>query len=132
MQLTSLRRHIPVFLLLALALVLGLVVLPHYGESWDEADIRRYSDYAVEAYRYFLHPANLPEFNTNLNLYGPGYFALAGLLANCLHAFVPAWSLITAWHAVYFLTFLIGALLLYLLALRFLSPWGALGAAVLF
>jgi hypothetical protein len=126
------RRHLPIASLLVVAITIGILVLPHYGESWDEADIRRYSAYAVEAYRYFFYPADLPEFNTNLNLYGPGYFALAGLLANGLHAVVPAWSLIAAWHAVYFVTFLVGVLLLYLLALRFLTPWGAFGSALLF
>jgi hypothetical protein len=132
MQLTSLRRHLPILALLALALIVGILVLPHYGESWDEADIRRYSAYAVDAYRYFFHPADLPEFNTNLNLYGPGYFVLAGLLANVLHAVIPAWTLTTTWHAAYFFTFLIGVLLLYLLAIRFVGPWGAFGTALLF
>ena len=132
MQPSSMRRHLPIAALLAAALIVGIVVLPHYGESWDEADIRRYSAYAIDAYRYFFHPADLPDFNTNLNLYGPGYFALAGILANGLLAVVPDWSLITAWHAVYFFTFLAGALLLYLLALRFLSPWGAFGSALLY
>ncbi len=107
-----------------MALIVGIVVVPHYGESWDEADIRRYSAYAIHAYRFFFHPADLQEFNTNLNLYGPGYFALAGLLANSLHAMLPAVSLIAAWHSVYFVTFLVGVLLLYMLALRFLESVG--------
>jgi hypothetical protein len=132
MQPTLLRRHTPIAALLAAALVLGIVVIRHYGESWDEADIRRYSAYAIGAYRFLFHPADLPEFETNLNLYGPGYFALAGLLANGLHAVLPDWSLINAWHAVYFFTFLVGVLLIYLLALRFLTPWAAFGCALLF
>jgi hypothetical protein len=132
MQPSSLRSHIPIAILLAAALLVGALVVPHYGESWDEADIRRYSAYAIDAYQFFFHPADLPEFETNLNLYGPGYFALAGLLADGLHAAIPAWSIATSWHAVYFLTFLLGALLLYLLALRFVSAWGAFGSAVLF
>lgn len=132
MQTNPFRRHLPIIALIVLALAVGIAVLPHYGESWDEADIRRYSDYAGGAYAYFFHPADLPEFETNLNFYGPGYFVVAGLLARGIHALIPAESLITAWHAVYFFTFLIGVLLLYLLALRFLSPWGAFGASVLF
>ena len=125
-------RHFPIAVLLATALLLGILVVPHYGESWDEADIRRYSAYAVDAPRYFLRPAELPKFETNLNLYGPGYFAGAGILAQFVHSLARSWSLVTAWHAVYFVTFLGGILLLYMLALRFMSPSAAFGACLLF
>ncbi|MFH1185825.1 MAG: hypothetical protein V1755_12435 [Chloroflexota bacterium] len=119
-------------LLLAAALVIGFVTLPDYGESWDEADIRSYSAYAVDAYAFLLHPGDLPEFETNLNLYGPGYFAAAGVLARLISQISPSWSTITAWHAVYFFTFLTGVLALYLLALRWMGELAAFGAALLF
>jgi hypothetical protein len=127
-----LLRHLPIVLLLAGALAVGILVLPDYGESWDEADIRSYSEYAIDAYAYLLHPWDLPKFETNLNLYGPGYFAAAGLLARLIGMLKPAWSLVTAWHAVYFLTFLSGVLFLYLLALHWMSPGAAFGTALLF
>ena len=132
MQPTSVRKHLPFVALLCVALIVGILVVPHYGESWDEADIRRYSAYSIQAYRLIFHPADLQEFNTNLNLYGPGYFALAGLLANGLQALRPTVSLTAAWHTVYFVTFLVGTLLLYMLALQFLDPWAAFGSALLF
>ena len=119
-------------LLLTAALVIGLATLPDYGESWDEADIRRYGAYAADAYRFLLHPRDLPEFETNLNLYGPGYFAATGVLAQLISELSPSWSTITAWHAVYFITFLAGVLALYLLALRWMSELAAFGAALLF
>ena len=125
-------RYLPIAFLLAAALLIGLVTLPDFGESWDEADIRRYGAYAVDAYAFLLHPADLPKFETNLNLYGPGYFAAAGLLAPLIGQMNPSWSTITAWHAVYFFTFLAGVLALYLLALRWMSELAAFGAALLF
>lgn len=124
-------QHLPILLLIGAALLLGIITLPHYGEGWDEADIRRYSEYAVGAYRFLLHPQDLAPFETNLNLYGPAYVALAGLLAGLATRLAPL-SLVTAWHAVYFATFLIGVLLLYLLARRWMSDAAAFGAALLF
>jgi len=124
--------HLPILLLLAAALIIGLFTLPDYGEGWDEADIRRYSEYAAGAYRYLLHPQDLPPFETNLNLYGPAYVALAGLLVGLATRVAPLLSPVTAWHGVHFLTFLIGVLLLYLLARRWMSDTAAFGAALLF
>lgn len=125
-------RHLPLLLLLGASAVVGFMTLRDYGEGWDEADIRRYGGYALEAYRFLLHPADLQEFETNLNLYGPGYFAVAGLLTRLILQANSAWSPITAWHAINFLTFLGGAFFLYVLALRWTHKWAAFGAVLLF
>jgi hypothetical protein len=126
------RRHLPIAVLLTAALLVGIFSVPHYGISWDEADIYRYSQYALDAYRFLLHPVALPKFDTNLNLYGPGYFILANVVARVFVAAIPAWSPITAWHIVYFLTFLAGALTLYLLSIRWMNDLSALGVTLLF
>jgi hypothetical protein len=126
------RKHLPIIVLLASALVIGLLILPQFGESWDEADIRRYSAYALGAYAYLPHPRDLAPFETNLNFYGPGYFVAADLMSRAIQWIQPGWSLVTAWHAVYFLTFLAGAAFLYLLARRCMSDLAAFGATLLF
>jgi hypothetical protein len=125
-------RHVPLALLLALALALGLVTVRHYGESWDEADIYRYSRYALDAYRFLARPAALPPFDTNLNLYGPGYYMAANVLTGAITAVMPAWSQVNAWHVLYFVTFLAGAAALYLLSLRWMSALSACGVTLLF
>jgi hypothetical protein len=125
-------RHLPIILFTIGALAIGLFVAPHYGESWDEADIYRYSEYALRAYRYLLQPSTLPPFDTNLNLYGPGYYMAASVVARVLVAVHPAWSLVNAWHVVFFITFLGGVITLYLLSARWMSPLSATGAALLF
>src|SRR6202142_3816375 len=101
-------KHLPIFLLLITALLVGFFTVKDYGESWDEADIYRYGDYALNAYRYILHSQVLPPFNTNLNLYGPAYYLATDLLARLFRLAIPVWSLVNAWHFIYFLTFLEG------------------------
>ena len=126
------KKHFPIIILLLTALLIGLSTVKDYGESWDEADIYRYGDYAMNAYRYILHPQALPDFNTNLNLYGPGYYLGTDLIARLLKVVIPGWSAINAWHFVYFLTFLACAGVIYLLATRWMSELGAVGAVLLF
>jgi hypothetical protein len=125
-------RHFPLFLLLITAFLVGFFTVKDYGESWDEADIYRYGDYAIHAYQYFLHPNDLPAFNTNLNLYGPAYYLATDLSARLLKFVMPGWSSINAWHFIYFLTFLECALVIYLLSQRWMNGLGAFGAALLF
>ncbi len=126
------HRHLPVILLLLTALLIGALTVRDFGESWDEADIYRYSQYALQAYAHFFHPADLRPFDTNLNLYGPGYYVLTELSSRVLVRLVPAWSSVDAWHFVYFVTFLGCAAALYLLALRWMSDLSAFGVTLLF
>ena len=125
-------KHLPVFLLLITALLIGFFTVKDYGESWDEADIYRYGDYALNAYRYILHPQDLPPFNTNLNLYGPAYYLATDLLARLFKLAIPVWSLVNAWHFVYFLTFLECTLVIYLLSRRWMKEPAAFGVVLLF
>ena len=101
--------------LFAVAITIGLFIVTHYGESWDEASKRSYADYALNAYKYLLHPQDLPLYGTELNYYGPAYFMSTALLARGITAIIPAWTVVNAWHFVYFLTFLAGVYILYLL-----------------
>ena len=63
--------------LLGFALLIGILTVRDFGQSWDEADNFRYADYAIRSYRFFFHPQDLPPFETDLNSKGPAYFMLA-------------------------------------------------------
>ncbi len=126
------REHLPILILLIGALLVGIFTDRDYGESWDEADNFRYADYALQSYAYFFHPRDLQPFNTDLNLKGPAYFMAAELGARLLTRLIPAWSLTDGRHFIAFLSFLACALVIYLLAKRWLSGLAAFGAAVLF
>lgn len=127
---TTIKR--PILILLTLSLFAGLALFDNYGQSWDEPDIYRYGDYALDVYRYFWYPQDMPNFDTNLDFYGPAFFMIATLLARGLTALFPTITDIDAWHLVYFVTFLAGVYILYLLAKRWLGEWPAFGAALLF
>ncbi len=125
-------QSFPILALLAVSLVMGLVTLKDYGQSWDEPTIYKYSDYAINAYHYLFRPQGLASFPFDLNYYGPAYFMLANLLARFLMMVIPSWTIVNAWHLVYFLTFLAAVLLIYLFAKRWMSNGAAFGVALLF
>lgn len=122
----------PIVALILAGLVIGIFTFRDYGASWDEPDIYRYADYSLGAYQYFLHPKDLPNFDTDLDFYGPAYFMLTATLAYGLMALFPAWTVVEAWHLVYFLTFLVSVIFLYLLSRRWVGEWAAFGTALLF
>jgi 4-amino-4-deoxy-L-arabinose transferase-like glycosyltransferase len=128
-------EYTPIIALLVLCLIVGIFTVKDYGESWDEPPIYNYADYSFQAYQYILHPQDLqlfPTFSMNLNVYGPAYFMLANASSEFIKLFDPSLSTITAWHFVYFSTFLTSILMLYLLSRRWMSKWAAFGAALLF
>lgn len=132
MKLRLLSSHLPILILLLIAFLIGCFTVTNYGESWDEPDIYRYGEYALNAYQFILHPQELPYFDTNLHLYGPAYFMIVTILARGLMALISAWTIVTAWHFIYFITFLAGVYILYQLSKRWMSEWAAFGVALLF
>lgn len=119
------KKYIPTFVF-AIILLVGLLTFDNYGQSWDEPDIYRYGEYALNAYQYFFTPNDLPEFDTNLNLYGPAYFMIVAYVAR------NATNPIQVWHLMYFITFLMGGYIFYLFSKRWLSSISALGVTLLF
>ncbi len=118
--------------LLFIALLIGGFSLRAYGESWDESDNFRYADYAINAYRFFFHPADLQPFETDLNFKGPAYLMFADEAAGLLTRIIPAWTLVDARHFIDFLMFLACGLMLYLLSAQWVSKAAALAATALF
>jgi hypothetical protein len=124
-------------LLLAIGLLAGMLVYNDYGLSWDEP---LFYDYSVAIRSAYSIQARMsPRFNlenaygpsADHKAYGPAYLLIAQTVVNGLDLLLSA-SLADLWHLVNFLTFVIGSLLLYALCRRWVSPWAAFGAALLF
>ena len=126
------HEYTAILALLATCLFIAAITVQDYGETWDENDVYRYGDYAIQAYRNILHPQALTPFDTNLNLYGPAYFMLANKSSSLLQAIFPDWSSINARHFTNFAPYLAGVWIFYLLIRRWVQPWAAFGASLLF
>jgi len=127
----------PLYLLLAVTLVVGLFTFRDYGFTWDEPLFYKYAD----ALGYAYSPANWVSGHFDLNQSygpsaddhknrGPAYL----LLAREPVYFVEKFNIDTgsAWHLINFLTFLLGVYFLFRLCERLVQPWAAFAASALF
>ncbi len=124
-------KHLPFFILLMFALVVGLLTVDDFGQSWDEANKYRYADFALQDNRFLRRPSELAEYEPH-RMIASAFYIVTGATARLLTTIIPSWTRATAWHAVYFVTFLIGVTSLYLLATRWMSTGSALAAALLY
>jgi hypothetical protein len=127
----------PIFILLAVNILIGLLVFRDYGLSWDEPLFYDYGDALGYAYspREWLsgnfditksYGASGDDHKTR----GPAYLLIAREPVYLLEAF--GLDEASAWHLVNFLFFQLGVYFLYRLAARWISSPAALGAAALF
>ncbi len=120
-----------VFILLAIALVIGILTIKQYGESWDELQFFKYADRAIDAYSTWPTTGTITLTGNTYDNYGPAYVMLVALGARLLELFVP---LITSdiRHLLYFITYLISIWAFYELCVRWLARGASLGATMLF
>jgi len=127
----------PIFLLLAVNILIGLLVFRDYGLSWDEPLFYDYGD----ALGYAYSPREWLSGNFDLDrsfgasgddhkTRGSAYLLLARGPVYLLEAL--SLDKASAWHLINFLFFQLGVYFLYRLAARWLSSPAALGTAALF
>ncbi|HLA87157.1 MAG TPA: hypothetical protein VJL10_03985 [Anaerolineales bacterium] len=109
--------------------ILGTLITPHFGESWDELKFYKYADLALGAYRTWPAQGYVTAAGNTYDDYGPAFVMFVTLLARPLQTL---FSESDARHYVYFLTFLAGVWAFHQLAKRWLAQKGALFAAILF
>jgi len=128
---------IPLFILLAINLSAGFLTFKNYGMSWDEPLFYDYADSIRIAYS---PQAFAPGFNfyevfgkspEDHKIYGPAYLLLARPFQQ-LATNVFSTDNASAWHLVNFITFQIGLITFYILALRWLDLWPAIAATAFF
>ncbi|GJQ52093.1 MAG: hypothetical protein HKUEN02_09400 [Anaerolineaceae bacterium] len=127
----------PIYLLLAVNILIGLLTFHHYGLSWDEPLFYDYAD----ALGYAYSPREWFSGNFDLeNSYGPSaedhktrgaaYLFLARNFVYGLEAFGSDSA--SAWHLVNFLFFQLGVYFIYRLMTRWMKPSAALAATAFF
>lgn len=117
-------KYFPIGLLLAIYLIVGLVVVVDYGESWDEQLRYQYATKSIGAY--------LGDSQGLRGEKGASYVMIAKLGSDALRTIFNNWRPIEGWHFMHFLSFLVGLFFFYLICLRLLNRWAAFGAVLLF
>ncbi len=127
----------PIFLLLAVNIMVGLFIFRDFGYSWDEPLFYDYGN--ALGYAYSPHEWFSGHFDLN-NSYGssgddhktrgPAYLLLSREPVYFLEAF--GLDQASAWHLLNFLFFQLGVYFLYRLATRWMKPYAALAASALF
>jgi len=117
----------PLWLILAIILLAGLLTFNQYGESWDDFSLQKYADYSLRTYNTWRTQGIMPITANDLGSYGPSYVMSVALVSRLLPLAPPDNR-----HIIYFLTYLAGVWVFYELGKRWLTPTAALYATLLF
>lgn len=120
-------------LLVLISLIIGIVWISDYGESWDEARLYLYADQSINAYRALFTP-NVPvDFGKDdLRYYGSAYLAGMALLVRGFQILFPRVPTIDLWHFGNFICLQFGVVCFYFLVRRFTRVLPSLAATALF
>jgi hypothetical protein len=119
--------------LLLAALVLSFFIAGNYGETADDNLLQIYAEHTVDVYSTILGEGVFidPRFD-NLSYYGPAFLTFTQIGQNLLGLVAPAIPWLTSWHFFIFLSFLVGVIAIYLIALRLFPKSVAVAVSLLY
>ena len=130
------KTHYLIIALVLLNLIVGLFVLPGFGESTDELSQNSYAERTIQAVQLLANtgtwPAYFFEEEPKQGSHGPAFIVVVTLLREL---FLPEGTQVERLlfnHFLYFLTFQLGTVSLFFLARRWTSETAAFGTALLF
>lgn len=126
------KQNLPLTILLTLSLLIGVLTLTQYGESWDELNLYKYAERSLEAYITWPQHGIIPVTGDRFENYGPVFVMFTAVVTNSFTRIFPEAQAVDVQHFVYFLTFLIGVWAFYELAARWMSHASAFGATLLY
>src|SRR5919108_2194811 len=126
------KQNRPLTLLLIVSLIIGILTVNDYGESWDELKLYDYAADSLNAYATWFQHGTIPVTGDRFENYGPFFVMLTRIITKAFTQVFPAIQEVDVQHLVYFLTSLVGVWAFYQLAARWMSHNAALGATVLF
>jgi hypothetical protein len=124
-------KYNPIFIILIIALFVGIVIYDEYGESWDEESLQKYAIKSLAAYETWPREGKLSLEREDLAYYGPFYVMAVEAITSRLNLMFRPYQADLR-HLMYFLTYLGGVLAFYMLAIRWLRMLPAIGATLLF
>jgi hypothetical protein len=125
------KQNYPIIVILFLSLMIGILTLTHYGESWDDLSLQKYAAKSLEAYRTWPQEGVVQITKDDLGNYGPSY-VMAIALGSKLLDFILPFRLPDLRHLLYFITYLSGVWAFYALGTRWLAQPAAIGATLLY
>ncbi len=117
------KQNYPIVIILFLSLLIGILTLSHYGESWDDLSLQKYAAKSLDAYRTWPLQGDVQITKEDLGNYGPSYVMVVALLSQ---------NNPDIRHLIYFITYLAGIWAFYSLGKRWLTQTAAIGATLLF
>ena len=126
------KQNLPLTILFSLGLVIGILTLSNYGESWDELNLYKYATNSLDAYVTWPQHGTIPITGDRFENYGPAFVMFAAVVTSAITRIFPHVPAVDIQHLVYFLTFLVGIWAFFQLATRWMSRAAAFGATVLF
>ena len=125
------KQNYPIVIILVLSLLIGILTLSYYGESWDDLSLQKYAAKSLDAYQTWTQQGVVKISEDDLGNYGPSYVMAVALGTHLLSAVVPL-SLPDLRHLLYFITYLAGVWAFYALGTRWLTRNAAFSATLLF
>jgi len=125
------KQNYPIVIILVVSLLIGILTLTHYGESWDDLSLQKYAAKSLDAYRTWTQQGVVKITDEDLGNYGPSYVMAVALGTRLLSAVVPL-SQPDLRHLFYFITYLVGVWAFYALGTRWLTRNAAFSATLLF
>jgi hypothetical protein len=126
------KQTLSLSLLLVFSLLIGVLTLNDFGESWDELKLYDYAADSTDAYTTWFQHGTIPVTGDRFENYGPFFVMLTRSLTKTVAQIFPVVQEVDVQHFVYFLTFLVGVWAFYQLAVRWMSHNAALGGTLLF
>ena len=112
--------------------IFGAIIMPHYGESWDESQFYHYAEHAIESYATWFQNGQIIITGNTYDNYGPAFVIFTSIVAHWLHVLNPGWLVSDLRHFIYFLTFLGGVWAFYDIVKRWITQTAAVAASLLF
>src|ERR1700752_4266548 len=125
-------ERFPFWILMTIALVIGIMTIRNYGESWDELKLYKYADNSLAAYSSWPRSGEIPITGGWFENYGPAFMMFSTLATQALTRLGLHWLDVDIHHLLYFLTFLLGVWSFFEICKRWMNSNAALGATVLF
>ena len=130
------QKHLPIIALVLANLIIGLWMLPGFGESTDELSQHSYAERTIQGVQTLVRAGTWSPYffeeEPEQGSHGPAFIMAVTLLRSLfLPDGTPVQRLLFS-HFLYFLAFQVGIVSLFFLARRWMSQPAALGTALLF